>query len=278
MNILLTLFCAAWTYNYRERTIVSLSQPKFLYYLCCGCFISTMSSVAPLLGSSDLSCQLMVWLYGCGFFITTATLYFKMQQMNKMIENSIATRRKKARSGWFKVFNSVVVVMASGEFAILALWSVVAPLQYKRRCVTYEKGGVWHGACRESVGKCRTTHGVVFVAVLSVYHVCCVLTGMYMCYTVRNLPSIMAEGKWVFTGFYSQLQVFVTAVPVLIMVKEDYLSFTILKSLVICIGDITTLAMVFVPKMLLVYKYYDFDVHAVASFFFFFFFLKKYLY
>ena len=76
----------------------------------------------------------------------------------------------------------------------------------------------------------------------------------------------MAEGKWVFTGFYSQLQVFVTAVPVLIMVNDDYLSFTVLKSLVICVGDLSTLAMVFVPKMLLVSKYHDFDKVAIGRF------------
>jgi len=57
----------------------------------------------------------------------------------------------------------------------------------------------------------------------------------------------------------------VTAVPVLVMVKDDYYSFTILKSLVICVGDQTTLAMVFVPKMLLVSKYGDFDARAVSA-------------
>jgi len=132
--------------------------------------------------------------------------------------------------------------------------------------VTYESGGPWEGSCTESVGQCRTTQGVVFVSTLWVYHVCCVLYGMYMCYKVWNLPSIMDEGKWVFTGFYTQLQVFVTAVPVLIMVKKNYLTSTIMKSLVICVGDLTTLAMVFVPKMLLVYKYSDFGREDVSEY------------
>jgi len=160
------------------------------------------------------------------------------------------------------------VIMGVGEFLILALWGVVAPLEYKRSCLEDERvdGGVWDRECTASVGKCRTTQGELFVSVLAFYHACCVLAGMYMCYLVRNLPSIMAEGKWVFTGFYSQLQVFVTAVPVLAMVKDDYVSFTILKSLVICVGDLTTLAMVFVPKMLLVSKYHDFDPSAIAEY------------
>jgi len=185
--------------------------------------------------------------------------------MNNVIEHSLKMTAKKIKTNNFKVWR-VLILMGTGEAIILLLWAIVAPLQYKRSCITYQEGGVWDGACLESLGKCRTTQGPAFVALLSTFHVGCVLAGMYMCYLVRNLPSIMAEGKWVFTGFYSQLQVFVTAVPVLIMVKDDYISFTILKSLVICAGDLTTLAMVFFPKMLLVTKYYDFEPLKVSQY------------
>jgi len=206
-----------------------------------------------------------VWLYGTGFVITTATLYIKMQQMEKVIEHSLQMTSKKIKMDQWQIYR-VLICMISGEYVLLLLWAVVAPLEYKRSCVDRVKGGVWGGDCVESLGKCRTTMGQFFVAIVCFYHACCVLAGMYMCYKVRNLPSIMAEGKWVFTGFYSQLQVFVTAVPVLVMVKDDYYSFTILKSLVICVGDLTTLAMVFVPKMLLVRKYGDFNRAAVAEY------------
>jgi len=173
---------------------------------------------------------------------------------------------KKIKTNRLEVFR-VLIIMLTGEVLILGVWGAAAPLHFKRSCVDKdESGGHWDGDCLESLGKCRTEMGQLFVAVVCFYHACCVLAGMYMCYLVRNLPSIMAEGKWVFTGFYSQLQVFVTAVPVLVMVKDDYYSFTILKSLVICVGDLTTLAMVFAPKMLLIRKYYDFDRLAVSSY------------
>jgi hypothetical protein len=55
-------------------------------------------------------------------------------------------------------------------------------------------------------------------------------------------------------------------VPVLVIVRNDYSTFTLLKSLVICLGDATTMAMIFLPKMLLVLKYDDFDKTAVASY------------
>ena len=115
---------------------------------------------------------------------------------------------------------------------------------FLKRISTIFLGGVWEGVCIDSLGKCRTTMGEEFVSILAVYHVFCLLAGMRMCYKVRNLPSIMADGKWVFTGFYSQLQVFVTAVPVLVITQKNVVTFNILKSLVICASDLTTLGMV----------------------------------
>ena len=198
--------CVMWTKKYRKRVILKLSQPKFLLYLCGGCVVSTLSSAAPLLGENTLACQLSLWLYGCGFVITTATLYIKMQQMNNVIEHSLQMTSKKIKTNNFQIFK-VLIFMAAGEFVILAVWSIAAPLQFKRSCLEDMRveGGVWDGVCTDSLGKCRTTAGELFVALLCFYHACCVLAGMYMCYLVRNLPSIIAAGKWVSTGFYSQL-------------------------------------------------------------------------
>merc|ERR1719198_990002 len=188
-----------------------------------------------------------------------------MNQMNSVIEHALKMTSARIKHDFWKTYG-VMVGMMGGEVLILLAWAIAAPLKYKRSCLEKEKGGTWAGVCVESLGKCRTTMGQAFVAILGFYHGCCILAGMFMCYLVRNLPSIMAEGKWVFTGLYSQAQVFVTAIPVLVMVKDQYLFFTILKSLVICLGDLTTLAMVFLPKMLLVYKYQDFKRPAISEY------------
>ena len=243
--------------------MIRLSQRKFMFALIFGCVVSTLSSLAPLLGEHDAACQLQLWLYGFGFILSTSVLYIKMQQMQNVIDHSLKMTSKKIKTKTLQLYK-VLIVSAIGEFIILALWALVAPLVYKRSCIEKEEGGVWNGVCISSVGKCRTKQGPAFVAILSIYHIGCILYGIKKCYEVRNLPSIMAEGKWVFTGYYSQLQVFVTAVPVLIMVRDDRVTFTILKSLVICFGDLTTLGMLFVPKMFLIWKFYDFHVGRIT--------------
>ena len=236
-----------------------------MYALIFGCVISTLSSLAPMLGEHDAACQLQLWLYGYGFVITTSVLYIKMRQMQNVIDHSLKMTGSVIKIKAFDTYK-VLLVTAAGETIILALWLLVAPLEYKRSCIEKEEGGVWNGVCIASVGKCRTKQGPAFVALLSAYHVGVVMFGIKKCYEVRNLPSVMAEGKWVFTGYYSQLQVFVTAIPVLIMVRDDRVTFIILKSLVICFGDLTTLGMIFVPKMFLLEKYYDFSKPKISEF------------
>ncbi|KAJ1446077.1 hypothetical protein M885DRAFT_547782 [Pelagophyceae sp. CCMP2097] len=269
LNLGCVLCCAAFTWRFRARNIVVLSQPGYLYGLCAGCVVSTLSSVMPLLGRTDAACQLQLWLYGGGFIITTAMLYTKMDQMEVGIAAALALSSRpmaqRARANRHRAL-APVLAMAAGEALLLAAWAGISPLGYWRYCVERHIGGFWAGACVRSVGTCRSHDAQGFVAALAMFHCLCLLAGMRMCYRVRNLPSIMAEGKWVFTGFYSQLQVFVSALPVLVMVKDDFETFTLLKSLVICAGDLTTLAMIFLPKMHLVYRYHDFDRTAVAVF------------
>jgi len=53
---------------------------------------------------------------------------------------------------------------------------------------------------------------------------------------------------------------------VLIMIKDEYEFFTFLKSLVICASDLTTLIMLFVPKMQMIKQYHDFDKNKVAAY------------
>ena len=236
-----------------------------MYAIIGGCVVSTSASVTPFMGENDAACQLQLWFYGSGFVITTSVLYIKMQQMQNIVDHSLKMTNAKLKTDYNKL-NRILYVSATGETFILALWWLVAPLKFKRSCIEKQDEGVWDGICISSVGKCRTTQGPAFVGILSIFHICLIMIGIKKCYEVRNLPSIMAEGKWIFTGYYSQLQVFATAVPVLVMVRDDRETFTILKSLVICFGDLTTLGMLFVPKMFLIWKFYDFHGGRVVDY------------
>ena len=95
-----------------------------------------------------------------------------------------------------------------GEIGILAMWTIVEPLEYRRYCIDREpEFAAWPDSCVESIGMCRSKEALAFIPILAVYHVGCIFAGLYECYRTRNLPSVMAEGKWAFTGFFSQLQV-----------------------------------------------------------------------
>ena len=233
--------------------------------VCLGVVFSSFSSAVPLFAARDAGCQLMVYLYGFGFLMVTAALSTKMFAMERVLDNALQMRQTSSRS--VQTAAKMMCAFAFGELVILASWSLSdSPLAYSRECISKQNGGPHDGECLESVGKCSSDHAGTFVSLLALYHVACLLAGMGMCYHVRNLPSILSEGKWVFTAFYSQLQAVVIAVPVLVMIKDEYEMFTFLKSLVICASDLTTLIMVFIPKMNMITKYHDFDKEKVSCY------------
>ena len=232
--------------------------------VCMGTQFSSFSSVVPLFEGSDLGCQLMVYLYGLGFCLVTSALCTKMFSMERVLEGSI---KMKSSAYDYQTAAKMMAAFAFGELVILVSWSASSsPLHFARKCIDSVENPLNVDDCLASVGKCRSDNATEFVGILTAYHIVCLVVGMGMCYHVRNLPSILSEGKWVFTAFYSQLQAVVIAVPVLITIKDDYEIFTLLKSIVICASDLTTLIMLFAPKMSMVNKYYDFDKNKVSEY------------
>ena len=262
-SITMSLFCIFWTKKYSDRLILKLSVPPYLFMVCAGTLMSTFSALIPIMLQKS-GCQLMIYLYGMGFTTVCSALCTKMFSMERVLDNSL-----KMKSSQYDIKTAAKMMLGMGffELAILVAWSLSSdPLHFERQCMVYVDSGMWEGECLESVGKCRSQHAGVFVTVLTLYHVLCMGAGMAMCYHVRNLPSLLAEGKWVFTAFYSQLQAVIIAVPVLIMIKDEYEYFTFLKSLVICATDLTTLMMLFFPKIQLIKKYHDFDKKLVSEY------------
>ncbi|KAJ8598084.1 hypothetical protein CTAYLR_005589 [Chrysophaeum taylorii] len=261
--------CAVWTWTYRDRLIVRLSQPGYLAILCLGCATSTSSAMSPFLGANTFSCQWQLFLYGAGFSIISGALVTKMYCMEKSISTSLKFRTaqpEKTRRDLLKDAARVMGAMSVGEMAILAAWALSKdPLHFERSCVDYYRSD-GEKECVEVVGKCRSSLAGPFLGALFSYHMLCLGAGIFMCYRVRNIPSIIAEGKWVFTAVYSQIQLLVIALPLLALVEKDYTAFTVLKTALICACDTTVLLMIFVPKMQLVLKYGDFDRDKIVQY------------
>lgn len=270
---LLVCSCIFFTCRYKKHLIVKLSQPIYLIILCCGCAISTVSCMSIFFEENDegrsVSCHWQIFLYGFGFSVTTGALVTKMYSMEKSLSSSLKFRTVKpreARRELVKDAASVMGLMALGEVTILAAWALSAhPLEFKRSCHDRDHS-VDEAVCVDSLGRCRSAYALPFLCVLFSYHVLCLGVGIWMCYRVRNIPSILAEGKWVFTAVYSQIQLHIIALPLLALVEKDYLAFTVIKTALICAGDTTVLLMIFVPKFQLIWKYGDFDRDKVVQY------------
>mmetsp|Transcript_3004 Transcript_3004/g.9355 ORF Transcript_3004/g.9355 Transcript_3004/m.9355 type:complete len:1358 (-) Transcript_3004:235-4308(-) len=263
--------CVSWTWMYKERLIVRLSQPVYLMILCAGCVVSTSSVLSIFFGENKFSCQWQVYMYGMGFATTTGALVTKMYSMEKSIQSSLkfrATRPEQARRELCRDAARVMGVMAAGELTILLAWTFSPhPLEHSTQCTKkWDKIPNQDATCTRKESKCRSDLALHFLGALFCYHILCLGVGIFMCYRVRNIPSILAEGKWVFTAVYSQIQLLVLAFPLLLLGQSDYSAFTVIKTALICLCDITVLLMIFLPKIQMVWKYGDFDRDKIVQY------------
>ena len=80
------------------------------------------------------------------------------------------------------------------------------------------------------------------------------------------MPFPLDQGRWIFVATFGQLVTMTIAAAVLVAAREDPLTFTALKIIAVFGTQCTALLLVFLPKMALVWKHYDFHPRAVAAY------------
>ena len=72
---------------------------------------------------------------------------------------------------------------------------------------------------------------------------------LWLCYLTRSIPSDFAEGKWIAISMVCIFQVFLLAVPVLIIVEDDATATFFVISGVLFLISASVCLLMFVPKM-----------------------------
>ncbi len=269
IQTLLSLFCMAWTLNFRKRTIVKASQPEYMALICFGVWIIACG-ILPLslqkgdyrymqdpntgevmtnrpnedIYRVDAACMAYPWLVAIGFALTFGALFAKIWRINKLMAGASAFRRTRVS---VRDVAGFVIGLLAVEILIMLTWQLVDPLQWKREVVTQ---GI-NGYPVKSVGSCTTVDGNVnyFVIVLAVVNLSCLLFALYLCYHVRKIPSDYQESRWITASIISMLQVGIIAVPVLLIVQENTNALYFVSVMILFLVSSTVTLLMFGPKI-----------------------------
>lgn len=135
------------------------------------------------------------------------------------------------------------------DVTILTVWTIMDPLEWDRDPITMDK----YGHTLSSEGYCRSDHFEIFASIIAAFHFTIMGVACYLCYLSREIPTQFAEGKYVTVAMISNLQIFVVAIPVLIILGSDPETSFFVRSVIIWMNDLVVLGLIFGNLMLSVH-------------------------
>jgi simple sugar transport system substrate-binding protein len=214
--------CLRWTMFYRNKWVVKISQPLFLYMILFGTIVSSLS--IPFLGVEtgyryeqdeatgqltdvenpdidkvDAACMALPWLYGLGFAISFSAIFAKIQRVKLIYIAGINMQRKKVE---IKDVLTIMVVILGIELGILVSWQIASPHQWERT-ITDETDGF----PVESFGRCKSELGHFFWIGIVLFHAICLIYALVLSFQTKNINSEFAESSYLFLAVMFMFQV-----------------------------------------------------------------------
>jgi len=241
--VIFSICCGAWVFWFRLHRIVTASQPIFLYLLCFGCglfslsifFISFDEGSGYIPDHLGVYCMASIWCVCLGHLLIYGALFTKLWRINKVLQ----FRRAKVKLRHVAWPLSALMV---ATILILIFWTIFSPLRWDRPTMDE--------LTEESFGKCSGSFGpsaVLFPLAL----IPCLLT-CYMAYKTKDIEDTYAESKWIFVLVLVQIQMVVSAVPVLALLGRENVSTDaryIGTTIFFWSYSMSALLLVIVPKM-----------------------------
>jgi hypothetical protein len=142
----------------------------------------------------------------------------------------------------------IIVIVVAIEMVVLLAFQFVSPHIWNRD-VIQDIGGY----ATESIGTCDSDRGWWFFAALVIINVICLFLALIICWKSKDIPSVFAEGNYIFFSVMFMFQILVLAVPVSAMVRDDNNVFFFIRIAAVFMQNFTVLVLIFMPKMRRIY-------------------------
>jgi len=263
VNMALSLGFGMWVAYHRNDKVIKASQPHFLYLVCVGCMISSVSLI--FIGVDDKNhtaeeldgmCQATAWFYALGFATTITSLYAKTYRVKLLMVDATDGKKKRREGLKIEIFFYAIGLAVLAEIIYMTVWTLVAPIKWVREC---KRENPDYGYCEESVGNCGGTIGtIVFLAALLAIHLVYLSYILYICYLVRNVPTEFSEHKYITASAVSSIEILVVSPPIIALSwQSSAIVSTIILTFALFATDFGVLVMIFVPKIFAAYEKHD---------------------
>lgn len=213
-----SLACATWIFIFRERRAVKASQPEFLYMLCFGACLVSISlifiSFDEQKGWSEeklsKGCAAFPWLFVLGYLTMYCALFSKLWRLTKLL----SMRRQVV--GVQNVLLPFLAVIGS-TLIVLTVWQIIAPLQWVRTEISNDdEPVVTYGECQVE----ENYSSLYFVIPLVILIAGVIITTGYFAWKLKEIQTDLAESRWILFGIFTHLQTWAVGIPIVIITSD----------------------------------------------------------
>jgi 7 transmembrane sweet-taste receptor of 3 GCPR len=246
--------CSIWVLANNQHRVVRASQPFFLHMINAGISVMGMSIVPMAIDDSlataqgcSLACMATPWLLSIGFSITFSALFSKIYRLNQIRYHMQNHRRVDIKTHHVMIPFFIIFTV---NVTILSLWTGLDPMEWVRDTSKTNNEFSSTGYCSMEGSALSATFLILLLAVNFVS----LVLALVQLYRARGLADEYSEGKYIAIAIASQVQAFLTGVPILIIVTDNPQVSFFVKSSLVFVVSMSTLLLMFVPKVCIAAK------------------------
>ncbi|XP_072015065.1 gamma-aminobutyric acid type B receptor subunit 2-like [Amphiura filiformis] len=262
IGILMALFFLAFNLRYREQRFVKLSSPNLNNLIILGSVLVYVTIFVGGLDSNLVSvaveaqlCQLRVWLLSMGFVLAFGSMFSKTWRVHKIAAFKTPKRVIVKDQQLFLI----VFVLLLIDVCVLAVWHIIDPMEVDTRELhEIDDSQVPNQRLIPYYEYCSCKHHIYWLATLYSYKALLLIFGAFLAWETRQVTiSALNDSKLIGISVYNVIVLCTIGVSVSFVINDNPAILYIFTSCVLLFCTTITLIIVFVPKIISVYKYPD---------------------
>ena len=253
--LLMEVYCAVFLVRHRTARVVINAQPMLMGFILFGCAVASLALLTLMVDDSGLDlidpstgCMLTPVFFSVGFSLALVSLCAKTRRIQTIFQNSKMIRA--TTSSLFQVVKLVVVVGLVLPLGWIALWWGLAPLVFVRQVTQRNARGKVSSSTSLCTAETDTSLGFL-ISTLLVFGLLLLFSAV-LAQRVREVPTEYHEAKWISFAVASLAQIYLLAIPTVIVVYAQVVGRYVLLSLLVFTSVAMVLGCIFLPKIWLV--------------------------
>jgi hypothetical protein len=244
-----------WMISNKDGSVVKISQPEFLFFICIGAILSTSAIIPLTLAEADVRedtkaaskiCQSVPFLYSLGWVLMYSSLTAKSYRLTKLCAAASRMERKSVAA---KEMYSIIIAFMVLDLIVLIAWQVYDPLMYVRSVVGKDIDDDTGVITLETIGQCSSTSLWKFLGPIIGIHVSLMVITNVLLWRVRGMSDRYQEQKFIALASVYICELLLLGVPILFAVQDSAGARYIVIVGLIFLTDTGVLSLIFIPKI-----------------------------